>query len=678
MNLLFLFFPLMQIIGSEPLIVAHRGASDYAPENTIPAFKLAWEQDADAIEGDFYLTKDGEIVCIHDASTARVSEVSMNVKYSTLEELRELEVGSWFDEEFQGTKIPTLSEVLDTVPEGKKIYIEIKCGPEILPKLFEELWKSGIKRDQVVVISFNKEVIQELKKRDPGMKANWLVWFTRDETSGELKPSLEDTLNTLKEIQADGLSSGYNSFDDSLIRDVENAGFEYHVWTVDHLETARNFKKWGALSITTNNPLYMKKYMDKPLPEPEVQPGEPAYVPYSNMPQRKRLIHAKARRGPGYSGRLKSFMNSDYEKGGTVFLGDTLIAGFPLKTSFKDKNVINFGITGDTVSGVTERLDVCIKAVEPEKVYVMAGVHDLTGDDPKPVKNISDNYEKLLHDMKLAVPEAQITVFSLLPVTDSYAGENKNVKRLNSMIRKLSESMGVNFYDLHADFVNDDGELSSYLTDDGVSLTTDGYLVWLKSFLSEEEYREAAVNFSEYWLGKYGGSFPVTQIDPPSTGTYPGSRGPDELIIYTPSYEKSSTNTNQWGHEVIIRNGVVDVMSVSNSPIPEDGYVVSGHGIASEWIQKYLKPGVRVEYDRNMINISDIPVTDMSQEQRLNYLKKDLFRILSSFKKSDPDMEKETRAFRLLDKIMQIQVKEETIDDRSLDEISKEIEKISK
>jgi glycerophosphoryl diester phosphodiesterase len=81
---------------AEPFIVAHRGASADAPENTLPAFELAWKQGADAIEGDFHLTRDGKIVCIHDYDTQRVSGSKRVVKDSTLDELRALDAGAWF------------------------------------------------------------------------------------------------------------------------------------------------------------------------------------------------------------------------------------------------------------------------------------------------------------------------------------------------------------------------------------------------------------------------------------------------------------------------------------------------------------------------------------------------------------------------------------------------------
>ena len=129
----------------------------------MPAFELAWEQGADAIEGDFRLTKDGHIVCIHDHTTRRTTEMNLVVADSTLDELRALDAGGWFAEEFTGAYIPTLTEVLATVPAGKKIYIEVKCGAEIIPALLEDVKQSGLSLDQIVVISFKPNMLKELK-----------------------------------------------------------------------------------------------------------------------------------------------------------------------------------------------------------------------------------------------------------------------------------------------------------------------------------------------------------------------------------------------------------------------------------------------------------------------------------------------------------------------------------
>ncbi len=242
------------------MIVAHRGASRHAPENTIPAFKLAWESGADAIEGDFQLTRDGKIVCIHDSNTRRIAVKKMTIKEATLEELRTLDVGAWFGKAWQGTHIPIISEVLSTIPPGKTIYIEIKSGEEIIAPLFEEIEKSGLETGQIVVISFNGEIIRTLKAQAPQFKAFWLSDFKKGR-SGDVTPSLTTILDTLERTRADGLSSTYKLIDESIISAIRAQGYEYHVWTIDDVGRARKFKRWGAQSITTNDPLYLRKHM---------------------------------------------------------------------------------------------------------------------------------------------------------------------------------------------------------------------------------------------------------------------------------------------------------------------------------------------------------------------------------------------------------------------------------
>jgi glycerophosphoryl diester phosphodiesterase len=242
--------------AEEPLIVAHRGASRDAPGNTLPAFQLAWKQGADAIEGDFHLSKDGEIVCFHDADTKRVAGTQLVVRQSTLAELKQLDVGATHGVAFNGTRIPTIAEVFATIPQGKKIFIEVKCGAEIIPTLLNEIDQSGLTQEQIVVISFNKQVIQQLKIKAPQYKASWLCSFNKQET-GEITPALATVLKTLKQIQADGLSSN-TAVPASVIEAVSQQGYEWHVWTINDLKTARRMQALGVLSITTDVPGTMK------------------------------------------------------------------------------------------------------------------------------------------------------------------------------------------------------------------------------------------------------------------------------------------------------------------------------------------------------------------------------------------------------------------------------------
>ena len=156
-------------------IVGHRGASFDAPENTVASVKLAWEQKADAAEFDVYLSKDGKIVVIHDATTKRTAGVDRKVAELTAAELRKLDVGKWKNAKFAGEPVPTLDEVLATVPVGKRVFIEVKCGPEIVPELDRVLKASTLKPEQTAVIAFSADVIAAAKKARPDLQAYWVV-----------------------------------------------------------------------------------------------------------------------------------------------------------------------------------------------------------------------------------------------------------------------------------------------------------------------------------------------------------------------------------------------------------------------------------------------------------------------------------------------------------------------
>ena len=156
-------------------IVAHRGASYDAPENTLAAFRLGWERGADAIEGDFYLSADGVIIAHHDKATERTAGVDTPVTAQTLEELRVHDVGSWKDERYAGEQIPTLAEVLETVPPHGSIFIEIKDDTRIVERLAEVLESTALRREQLIVIAFSADVIAAIRHRLPWVDALWLT-----------------------------------------------------------------------------------------------------------------------------------------------------------------------------------------------------------------------------------------------------------------------------------------------------------------------------------------------------------------------------------------------------------------------------------------------------------------------------------------------------------------------
>jgi glycerophosphoryl diester phosphodiesterase len=227
------------------MIIAHRGISFDLPENSLSAFNASWAVGVDGIEGDFHLTRDGSIVCIHDDNTSRVCNKNLVICNSTLQELKELNL-QCEGKDHLNIKIPTLTEVLKTVPSGKKIFIEIKCGVEILSPLIKELSRSKINSNQVVIISFDSQVVKELKEMAPEYKALLLYSYKEGREVSSL-------INEMFDIKADGIGTD-NELSKEFVEKVIISGLEYHSWTIDNADTANQLISWGSNSITTNEP----------------------------------------------------------------------------------------------------------------------------------------------------------------------------------------------------------------------------------------------------------------------------------------------------------------------------------------------------------------------------------------------------------------------------------------
>lgn len=252
--------------GSAQVIVAHRGASHDAPENTLASFQLAWQQGADGIEGDFYLTKDGQIVCIHDPDTTRTGGKKLVVKESTLAELRALDFGSWKGPQFAGEKIPTFAEVLAIVPEGKLFVIELKSGPEIIPVMKAELERLKPKGVKLLMISFDDKTVQACRREFSNARVHWLTGYKQNKETGVWSPSEAEVAERLRNSHADGLGTqgSREVVTSDFLAKLRQAGMkEFHAWTIDKPEDARYFQSLGAVGITTNRPQYIRESLQQ-------------------------------------------------------------------------------------------------------------------------------------------------------------------------------------------------------------------------------------------------------------------------------------------------------------------------------------------------------------------------------------------------------------------------------
>lgn len=261
---------LLLVASSSPcfgqMIVAHRGASHDAPENTLAAFHLAWERGADAIEGDFQLTADGQIVCIHDKTTKRVApeQPDLMVKEATFEQLRQLDVGRWKAAKFVDERIPTLEDVLATIPRGKRIFVEIKCGTEIVPALKKRLSRSGLSNEQIMIIAFNETVVDACRRSMPQYQCNWLTSYRWSREERAWEPAKSDVIETLRRSQATGLGTQGNLevIDRAFVGRLRDTGFEFHVWTINDPDAANRFVELGVDSITTDRPALIRRAIE--------------------------------------------------------------------------------------------------------------------------------------------------------------------------------------------------------------------------------------------------------------------------------------------------------------------------------------------------------------------------------------------------------------------------------
>jgi len=252
-------------------IIAHRGASYLAPENTMASVMLGWEKGAD-VEVDVYLTKDNKIVVIHDETTERTAVTDVNVAESTSEELRKLDVGSFKSEEYAGEQIPFLADIVKKIPRGRKLYVEIKCGKEILPYLRELLAESG-KMSRIVIIGFDLETVA-MSKELIDVPTYWLKGTEKIKETEEWIPHDPQLAQTAKEKGLDGLDVHYAGVTKEFADAVKASGQKLYVWTVDEPEEAIRLIKLRVDGITTNRPGRLREQLKNHAPARQIIAGK--------------------------------------------------------------------------------------------------------------------------------------------------------------------------------------------------------------------------------------------------------------------------------------------------------------------------------------------------------------------------------------------------------------------
>jgi glycerophosphoryl diester phosphodiesterase len=229
---------------NQPLVIAHRGASHDAAENTLAAFRLAWEQGADAIETDLRLTADGAIVAFHDEDGARLLRDPRRIRDLTLAEL-------------SARGVPSLREVLDTVPDGKHVVFELK--EDVVEPLSREL--AGAPHERLTLIAFDAEMLARAKRALPRCRALWL--FGNYAAARLRGRALGERLaSEVRQLGLDGVDLRLSArLNRHLLEPLHEAGLTIFVYTVNGGIACRRCARLGLHGITTDMPGAARRWL---------------------------------------------------------------------------------------------------------------------------------------------------------------------------------------------------------------------------------------------------------------------------------------------------------------------------------------------------------------------------------------------------------------------------------
>jgi glycerophosphoryl diester phosphodiesterase len=240
-------------------LIAHRGESFDAPENTLAAINLAWERGALAVEVDVHLTADNQICVIHDKTTERTAGKRMVIKGSVMAQLKKFDAGLWKGEKWRGEPIPTLTEVLKTVPANGKLVVEIKSSSKILDKLKQEIELSGLRKEQVEIIAFSLSTIAAAKKLMPEHKMLWLIELLHPYIHSVLGKNPKSLIKYVKARALDGVNVGdCKYFTHRYISELKQAQLDVYTWTVNNPQRAKQLLDFGVDWVTTDRPSWMR------------------------------------------------------------------------------------------------------------------------------------------------------------------------------------------------------------------------------------------------------------------------------------------------------------------------------------------------------------------------------------------------------------------------------------
>ncbi|MFE4762966.1 glycerophosphodiester phosphodiesterase [Bacillus mycoides] len=245
--------------------IAHRGASAYAPEHTIEAYKLGQQLKGDYIEIDLQMTKDGRLIAMHDETLDRTTNGTGLVRNHTLTEIKQLDAGSFFNEkypdlakeEFKHAKVPTLAEIIETFGHNANYYIETKSPdeyPGMEEKLLEIINHYHI-NDKVIIQSFSEKSLQKIHSLNTNISLVQLLSYKKAVQLTELE------IENYKKYCI-GLGMNFKYIDAAYVKKIKKYGLEVHPFTVDNEKDMKKLLIWGVDGMFTNYPDRLHSILD--------------------------------------------------------------------------------------------------------------------------------------------------------------------------------------------------------------------------------------------------------------------------------------------------------------------------------------------------------------------------------------------------------------------------------
>ncbi|RNA66254.1 glycerophosphodiester phosphodiesterase [Alteribacter keqinensis] len=275
---------------NEVKVIAHRGASGHAPEQTMPALNKAVKMESDWLELDIQMTADGELVAFHDDEVDRTTDKEGEVGDYTLEELKELDAGSWFNEEYpekadesyEGAEILTLEEIFDEFGSDVNYYLETKStylNKDMEEPLVEMIEEYGFdEKDNVIIQSFHQDSLKEVHELNESIPLVQLLWWEVDEETGEKEEWLDITPapSEMKDEDFEEISQyavgigphleyydGTEVIDEDFVQRAREHDFMVHVYTLNEKEDMERLMDWGVTGIFTDFPDRLHNVLDE-------------------------------------------------------------------------------------------------------------------------------------------------------------------------------------------------------------------------------------------------------------------------------------------------------------------------------------------------------------------------------------------------------------------------------